>query len=176
MLGANMSRFISSILVALLAGSPAFAHVTIGPREAALGGPVKLTFGVGHGCGTSPTTKVRLRIPEGIIAVKPMPKPGWQIELVQGAYQKTYDFFHGAKLSQGVKEVAWTGNLPDAHYDEFVINGFIARDAFAAGTTIYFPVVQECENGVHRWIEIPKPGSHEHLSEPAPGIRVLPAR
>jgi len=171
-----MLRFIPSILVVLLAGSPAFGHVTIEQREAALGGPVKLTFRVGHGCGTSPTTKVRLRIPEGIIAVKPMPKPGWQVELVQGAYQKTYDFFHGAKLSQGVKEVAWTGSLPDAYYDEFVINGFIARDAFTAGTTVYFPVVQECESGVHRWIEIPKPGAHDHLNEPAPGIKLLPAR
>ena len=171
-----MLRFIPSILVAWLVGSPAFAHVTIEQREAALGGPVKLTFRVGHGCGISPTTKVRLRIPEGIIAVKPMPKPGWQIELVQGAYQKTYDFFHGAKLSQGVKEVSWTGNLPDAHYDEFVINGFIAKDAAAAGTTVYFPVVQECESGVHRWIEIPKAGSHEHLNEPAPAIRLSPAR
>ena len=171
-----MSKLVTSILVALLAGSPAWAHVTIEQREAALGSPVKLTFRVGHGCGASPTTKVRLRIPEGIIAVKPMPKPGWQIELVQGAYQKTYDFFHGAKLSQGVKEVSWTGNLPDAYYDEFVINGFVAKDAAASGTTIYFPVVQECESGVHRWIEIPKSGSHEHLNEPAPGIRLLPAR
>jgi uncharacterized protein YcnI len=95
---------------------------------------------------------------------------------VQGAYQKTYDHFHGAKLSQGVKEVAWTGNLPDAYYDEFVISGFLAKDAFAPDSTVYFPVVQECESGVHRWIEIPKPGSHEHLNEPAPGIRVLPPR
>ena len=171
-----MLRFIPSILVALLAGSPAFAHVTIEQREAALGGPVKLTFRVGHGCAASPTTKVRLRLPDGIIAVKPMPKPGWQIELVQGAYNKTYDFFHGAKLSQGVKEVSWTGNLPDAYYDEFVINGFIARDAFTAGATAYFPVVQECETGVHRWIEIPKAGSNEQLNEPAPGIRILPPR
>ena len=171
-----MLRFIPSILVAWLAGSPAFAHVTIEQREAALGGPVKVTFRVGHGCGTAPTTKVRLRIPEGIIAVKPMPKPGWQIELVQGAYQRTYDFFHGAKLSQGVKEVSWSGNLPDAYYDEFVINGFIAKDAAAPDTTVYFPVVQECESGVHRWIEIPKPGSNEHLDEPAPGIKLLPAR
>ena len=171
-----MFRFIPSMLAACLVGSTAFAHVTVEPREAALGAPVKLSFRVGHGCGTSPTTKVRLRIPEGIIAVKPMPKPGWQIDLVQGAYHKTYDFFHGAKLSQGVKEVSWSGNLPDAYFDEFVINGFIARDAFTASTTVYFPLVQECESGVHRWIEIPKPGSHEHLNEPAPGIRLLPAR
>jgi periplasmic copper chaperone A len=41
-------------------------------------------------------------------------------------------------------------------------------------------VVQECEKGVHRWIEIPKDhdnGGHGTGSpEPAPGLRLLPKR
>ena len=49
------------------------------------------------------------------------------------------------------------GNLPDAYYDEFVFTGFLAGD-LEAGKTLYFPVVQECEKGVHRWIEIPGRG------------------
>ena len=41
--------------------------------------------------------------------------------------------------------------LPDAFYDEFVLTGFIGDEA-SAGQTMYFPVVQECEKGVCRWI------------------------
>jgi uncharacterized protein YcnI len=156
----------------VLSAAPAFAHITLEQREATIGAPVKLTFRVPHGCGQSPTTKVRLRIPDGVIAVKPMPKPGWTLDLVEGPYDKTYAYFHGAKLSQGVKEVSWSGNLPDKYYDEFVINGFIG-DGFAPGSMLYFPVVQECADGVHRWIEIPKASeSSGSLQSPAPGLKL----
>jgi hypothetical protein len=40
--------------------------------------------------------------------------------------------------------------------------------------------VQECERGVHRWIEIPATGAahsdHGEQSEPAPGLKLLPKR
>ena len=35
-----------------------------------------------HGCSGSPTTAIRVRVPAGIIGVKPMPKPGWQLNTV----------------------------------------------------------------------------------------------
>src|SRR6266550_68527 len=133
----------------------ASAHVTLETREAPVGAPYKAA--------------VRVRVPEGMIAVKPMPKPGWKIETVTGKYPKTYSYFHGAKLSEGVTEVGFTGgNLPDAYYDEFVFAGFLAGD-LEAGKMLYFPVVQECESDVHRWIEIPAAGkSSGDYPEPAP--------
>ena len=81
---------------------------------------------------------------------------------------------HNAKLSEGVVEISWSvGKLLDAHYDEFVFTSFLSRD-LEAGKTLYFPVVQECEKGVHRWIELPAAGkSGEHLDEPAPGVKLL---
>jgi uncharacterized protein YcnI len=43
------------------------------------------------------------------------------------------------------------------------------------GATLYFPVVQECREGVHRWIEIPAKGKRaEDLEEPAPALRLTP--
>ena len=170
-----LSLYLSAAAV-FAAIQSASAHVTLEQREATLGSPVKLTFRVPHGCGDSPTLKVRVRIPEGVIAVKPMPKPGWTLAVVKGKYAKTYEFFHGAKLSEGVTETTWSGNLPDAFYDEFVISGFIASD-LKAGARLYFPVVQECEQGVARWIEIPAQGhGADHLKEPAPSLTLVPKK
>jgi uncharacterized protein YcnI len=40
---------------------------------------------------------------------------------------------------------------------------------------MYFPVVQECEKGAHRWIEIPATGkSSSDYPEPAPALKLLP--
>jgi len=105
-----------------------------------------------------------------------MPKPGWKLDTVSGKYPRSYSL-GGAKVSEGVTEVRWSGgNLPDAFYDEFVFTSAIANE-LEPGKTIYFPVVQECEKGVHRWIEIPTGGhSHDEASEPAPGLRLLPKR
>ncbi|WP_020181436.1 DUF1775 domain-containing protein [Methylopila sp. M107] len=163
------------VALACLAGA-ASAHVTLEQKEAAVGGGYKAVFKTPHGCKGAPTTTVRVRIPEGVISVKPMPKPGWKLETVKGPYAKTYDFYHNSKLSEGVREVVWSGGeLPDEFYDEFVLSGFLAAD-LPAGSTLYFPVVQECPGGAaERWIEIPAEGAPaQKLDRPAPGLKLLP--
>lgn len=154
----------------------ASAHVTLETREAPVGAGYKAVLRVPHGCEGTATTSVRVRIPEGVIGVKPMPKPGWTLATVTGKYPKTYELFH-AKVSEGVVEVTWSGGkLPDAYYDEFVFQGNLTDD-LVPGKTIYFPVVQECEKGVHRWIEIPADGkAARDYREPAPGLKLLPKR
>ena len=161
--------------VAALA-TPAFAHVTLEIQEARIGAPYRAVLRVPHGCEDAATIALRVRIPDGVIAVKPMPKPGWTLATVTGKYGKTYTFFHNTKLSEGVVEISWSGGkLPDAWYDEFVFSAFLAGD-LEADKTLYFPVVQECEKGVHRWIEIPAAGkTPADYPEPAPGLRLLPA-
>jgi len=159
--------------------SAASAHVTLERQEAPVGSSYKAVLRVPHGCAGSPTTAIRVRVPAGMIGVKPMPKPGWQLTTVTGKYSKAYAL-RGAPVSEGVTEVSWSGGtLPDAHYDEFVFVGTIAEE-LGGGQTIYFPVVQECEQGVHRWIEIPtgKPseGHGAGSAEPAPALRLLPKK
>ena len=169
-----MSKTPWLILMAALAASPAAAHVYLEGKQATVGASYKAVFAVPHGCSGSPTVKIRVQIPEGVIAVKPMPKAGWNVDVVEGQYASAYDY-HGNKLSSGVKEVVWSGGkLPDQNYDEFVVSSFLT-DSLKPNTTLYFPVVQECEKGVSRWIEIPAEGaaqSHEDKS-PAPGVKLL---
>ena len=115
-----------------------------------------------HGCAGSPTVKMRVQIPEGVIAIKPMPKTGWSLEMVRGKYTAEYEF-HGKKFSEGVKEVVWSGGkLADGNYDEFVVSTFLTA-GLKPNTTLYFPVVQECEQGVSRWIDIPAGGQAGHV-------------
>lgn len=150
------------------------AHVTLEQREAPVGATYKAVFKVGHGCGSSPTVKLTVHIPEGVIAVKPMPKPGWTIETETGKYEKAYRFLHGAPLSEGVTQIVWKGKLDDKFYDEFVVSAFFAEE-LPAGYTLYFPVIQECEAGVHRWVDVPA-ADGSALKEPAPAVRLLPKR
>src|SRR6476661_7001803 len=122
--GSKMQNAVLSIAFAVLLGSPAGAHITLEGKQAAVGGYYKAVFAVPHGCAGSATIKIRVQIPEGVIAVKPMPKAGWNIDTINGKYSAEYDY-HGSKMSEGVKEVVWSGGkLPDQYYDEFVISTY----------------------------------------------------
>lgn len=167
-----MKTTLIALSAVALSASAALAHATFENGEAHQGSAYKAVLRVPHGCDGEATLKVRVQIPEGVIAVKPMPKAGWTLEIVTGAYEKEYDYY-GTKLTEGVKELVWTGELPDAYYDEFVFRGTIT-DAFAVGSTVYFPTVQECATKAERWIEIPAEGQDpDSLEGPAPGVTVI---
>jgi len=166
------SKAVLSCLAAL-AVSPVSAHVLLEGKQAAVGGEYKAVFVVPHGCSGSPTIKLRVQIPEGVIATEAKPVAGWNVETVKGKYAKDYDL-KGAKASEGIKEVAWSGGkVPDKARQEFVIETYLT-DSLKPNTTLYFPVVQECEQGVSRWIEIPPDGAtHSHEGKwPAPGVKL----
>ena len=145
----------------VLVNTTCFAHITLETRQAPAGANYKAVLRVPHGCEGSPTVAVRVKIPEGVFNVKPMPKPGWNIETKKGKYAKSYDAGHGNTVSEGVVELSWSGGrLPDDYYDEFIFRAGLAGD-LPPGKPIYFLVVAECEKGVERWIEIPAEGKQQ---------------
>lgn len=145
------------------------AHATLQQGEAKAGATYRGVLRVPHGCEGTATLKVRVRIPEGIYSVKPMPKAGWELSTVKAAYAKTYQD-HGTPVAEGVKEIVWSGKLPDDNYDEFIFIGTISKD-LQDGTKLYFPTVQECEKGTANWTDIPT-GS-ERVAAGAPVVRVV---
>ncbi|WP_205769588.1 DUF1775 domain-containing protein [Microvirga sp. KLBC 81] len=154
--------------------TPALAHVSFETAQTTPNSTFKAVLRIPHGCDGQPTLKVRVRIPEGIVAVKPMPKAGWKLETTKGAYVRAYQV-HGETVSEGVTDIVWTGSLDDGFYDEFV---FQARftDAFQPGATVYFPVVQECEKDTEEWVQVPAAGEDpHHLASPAPGVKIVAA-
>lgn len=64
----------------------ASAHVTRETREGLAASTYKAVLRVGHGCEGTATTTIRVQIPAGVIAVKPMPKQGWTLSTVVGDY------------------------------------------------------------------------------------------
>ena len=102
-----------ALLSALMfAASPALAHLTLETAEAPAGSTYKGVIRVGHGCEGAPTTAVRVQIPEGVVAVKPMPKPGWTLETSVAAYSEPVQY-RDRTLTEGVREITWSGgSLP----------------------------------------------------------------
>lgn len=171
-----MSRFpLRAALAAAILAAPAIAsaHVTLDIREAPAAGYVRIAVRVPHGCEGSATTRIRIQIPDGVINVKPMPLAGWELTTVRGPLGQAVAGDHGTRVTEGVREIAWAGGrLLDEHYGEFV---FRAQLPNRPGAVLSFPVVQDCERGVHRWIEIPAEGrSADDYREPAPQLRVTP--
>lgn len=166
---------LAAAAAALALAPMAFGHATFEVGEAVVNTTYKAVLRVPHGCDGEPTLRVRVQIPEGMIAVKPMPKAGWDLEVVTGPYARAYTLY-GSEVSEGVQEIVWSGELDDVHYDEFVFRGQLT-DALPVGEMLYIPVVQECATGAERWIETPAEGqSADDLASPAPGVMILAAQ
>ncbi|MDX8498974.1 DUF1775 domain-containing protein [Mesorhizobium sp. VK4C] len=162
---------------AVASAQPASAHITFEAKTVEAGTTVRFVLRVPHGCAGSATVAVRISIPEGLSEARPQPKPGWTLDIVSAAPETTAsteagDGAHAVQHDAAVKEISWSGRLEDAHDDEFIFRAKV--DAAAAGKDLFVPVVQQCEAGLARWIEIPPPGgSADDLRFPAPSVKVV---
>lgn len=170
----NLKTCLAAIALAAVTAIPALAHVSLETSTSKAASNYKAVLRVPHGCDGKSTVAIRVRLPEGVISVKPMPKAGWKMEKTLGEYAKAYDLY-GEKKTGGVSELMWSGgNLGDDEYDEFVFRAYIT-DAFKPGDVVAFPVVQECAGGATtRWIEIPDAGKvADDYEHPAPSVTVV---
>jgi uncharacterized protein YcnI len=135
----------------LAAAAPASAHVTLAQHTAKAGSHSVVTFRIGHGCADSPTTALRIEIPDNVTLANPQPKPGWTLTIDHAA--------------QRVSAITWSGgSLPADEFDEFAVMMKLPADA----GTLTFPATQTCAKGVEHWSE-PKGSSH-----PVPTLTLTP--
>lgn len=163
----------AATLLPLFSISSAGAHAVL-ETPAAKPGSYKAVLVIPHGCAGQATNSVRVEVPEGFISVKPMPKPGWTIDVETGDYAKSYSS-HGKPVTSGVKAVSWSGgDLPDDQFDEFSLRGTLS--GVEAGEKLFFKTVQKCADGEVTWTDIPAEGQDAHaLENPAPGLTILAA-
>lgn len=158
----------------LLAAGPASAHVGIGEGDYHAGSYVVVPFSVPHGCDGSPTTKLRIKLPESVPTATPTVNPGWTIEIVKEALDTPLDLGEGRTLTERVTEIDYTAiaPLPDGYRDVFELSLQLPADS--AGSTLAFPTIQECAEGSTEWTQIPDDGQDpEELEHPAPSIAVI---
>lgn len=172
-----MSRilFMSAAALALsLSALPAAAHVVADPALAEPGSYFRTALRVPHGCGSSPTTAIRVAIPEDVVSVRPQAKAGWQVAIETRKLAQPVEIGHGQKADTLVSAVSWSGGrLPNEQFDEF---GLVLKLPNQPGAQLWLPVVQTCEGGETRWEQIPAAGQSAHdLPRPAALIRVADA-
>ena len=155
---------------------PASAHVTVKTDNAAAGSYTVLQVSVPHGCDGSATTKVSIKIPEGINMVTPTRNSFYSVEKVMKDLPEPITDAHGNKITQRVDEVVYTAKtpLPADQRDVFELSTKLPEDA--AGKTLYFPTVQKCEKGETAWVQMPAEGQDPHeLENPSPELEVTEA-
>lgn len=172
------TRSLSALAIAggalLLSASPASAHVGIEQTEQAAGSSTVLNFAVPHGCDGSATTAVAIQIPESIVTVTPNRNPYYDVTVETETLDAPIEGSHGEQITERDAVVTYTARepLPDRIRD--VLGVSLSVPADAEGETIYFPVIQTCEQGETAWIEIPEDGVDPHsLDAPAPAINVV---
>ncbi|MEO8531127.1 MAG: copper chaperone PCu(A)C [Deltaproteobacteria bacterium] len=158
---------LGALSAALLMATPALSHASLEVAEATIGTTYKGVMRITHGCDGLATHTVKIEIPDGFYAVKPMPKAGWTVETVIGTYDTPY-VNHGTEMTEGVREIIWSGgDLHDDWYDEFVFRGTIGADV--APGVMNFPTVQLCEGGENAWIDV----DGTDKAHPAPKLTIV---
>lgn len=156
--------------------TPAAGHVGLKADTYAAGSTSIVTFGFGHGCGESPTTALVIQIPDAFVSATPVFAPGWSIEIARETLATPVASAHGDEITERTDTITFTADepIPSGIYAMVSVRLTLPEDA--AGDTIYFPVIQECEEGETAWIEIPQEGEDaDELESPAPAITVTEA-
>lgn len=144
-----------ALAVPLMAG----AHVSVSPDELAPGDHGVLTFSFAHGCGTSPTTALRITMPEGLTSVAPTLDGDWTIQVERG--------------DDGlVSAVTYTALTPVPTDLRGAVSMSVGLDE-KTPDTLAFPVVQQCVEGATEWTQLAEEGEDPHaLDAPAPVVTV----
>ena len=143
------------VLGAVLGMAPAQASAQVALSQTSFEAGVNFAafFKVERGCGASPTTALRVQIPDGVSVLELPEKPGWSV---------------GAERAGGrVTAVTWQGRLESVQPDQF---GLLVKLPSRPGP-LYFAAVQRCAAQEIRWTDIPAAG----VTHPAPMLTLVAA-
>ena len=165
----------ASVAVALvLSAGPAFAHVTVNPKEATKGGFAKLTFRVPTESDTASTTQLEVNFPTdhplAFVSVKPV--PGWTFAVTKDKLAKPISSDDG-EVTEAVSKITWTGGkIGPGEFQEFDVSvGPLPTNT----DSMVFKAVQTYDNGdVVRWIDENTAGGEEP-EHPAPVLTLTAA-
>ena len=151
---------LGGVAFALALPTMAGAHVGVTPDELTAGDHAVLTFSFSHGCENSPTTALRITMPDGLASAAPTADGDWQIDVERG--------------DDGlVSAVTYTAATPVPTDLRGAVSMGVGLDE-STPETLVFPVVQECVVGSTEWTQVAEKGEDPHsLDAPAPVVSVL---
>jgi uncharacterized protein YcnI len=165
------------VLAAVLIGAgPAFAHVTVNPKEATQGGYAKLAFRVPNEKDSASTVKLEVNIPTDapIASVSVKPVAGWTAK-TETAKLATPIKSDDGEITEGVSKITWTAAnattaIAPGQFQEFEISAGPMPEV----DQLVFKALQTYSDGeIVRWIEEPAGGAEpEH---PAPVLKLTKA-
>ncbi|MBP3978111.1 YcnI family protein [Microbacterium sp. BLY] len=153
------SGLVGGLALTLAVPAMAGAHVSVSPDQLAAGDHGVLTFSFAHGCGTSPTTALRVTMPDGLASVAPTLDGDWTIQVERG--------------DDGlVSAVTYTALTPVPTDLRGAVSMSVGLDEDTP-ETLAFPVVQQCVDGATEWTQLAEKGEDPHdLDAPAPVVTV----
>jgi uncharacterized protein YcnI len=159
------------VLISTLNG--ANAHLVIENFEGRAGYNEFLTLMVPHGCGSLPTTQLRMKVPESVALFAPEQKAGWETEVVMRQLDEPIQ--RGpAVITEVYDEVIWRGNLPSNQLGVFK---FLARIPDAVGSVVAFRTIQTCGDEEVRWVDVIEEDQPAWMMwvapEPSPFVKVV---
>lgn len=157
-----VTGFIGGAVLALAIPTMASAHVGVSPDELVAGDHGVLTFSFAHGCENSPTTSLRISMPEGLASVAPTMDSDWTIDVERG--------------DDGlVSAVTYTAVTPVPNELRGAVSMSVGLDE-TTPESLAFPVVQTCVEGSTEWTQLAEDGEDPHsLDAPAPVVEVAAA-
>ncbi|WP_406037309.1 YcnI family protein [Micromonospora sp. NBC_00898] len=167
--GAAAAGAVTAILA--FAG-PAFAHVTVNPKEATQGGYTKVTFRVPNEKDNANTTKVEVNLPTStpIASVSLKPLAGWTAQTETSKLATPIKTDDG-EITEAITKITWTADanaaIKPGQFQEFDVS----LGPLPEADQVVFKALQTYSDGdVVRWIDEPSNGAEpEH---PAPVLKL----
>ncbi|GIF66348.1 hypothetical protein Ais01nite_43830 [Asanoa ishikariensis] len=167
---------VGAVVVALGVAGPAFAHVTVNPKEATQGGYGRVAFRVPNESDTASTVKLEVNLPEDapVASVSTMPVPGWTVA-VEKRTLATPLTVHGSQVTEVVGKLTFTaaagGGVKPGEFQEFPVS----MGPLPEKDQMIFKVLQTYSDGeISRWIDEPVEGGEEP-EHPAPVLKLAAA-
>lgn len=143
----------AATLLALGPAAAASAHVSASATSTAAGSQTVVTFSVPHGCEGSPTTQVRIDLPESTPSATPTVNPNWTVEKTVEKLAEPLEDAHGNVIAERVASVTYTAigaGLADGYRDAFELS--LRLPAGEPGDVVEFPTFQVCVEGSADWV------------------------
>lgn len=172
----SLARRLTLIAVVILAvvttAMPAFAHVSVNPREVPKGGFAKLGFRMPNERPDSGSVKLEVIFPpeHPFSSLSVRPQPGWTFTIEKTPLAKPIEREGREPVTEAVSKITWTGGpINPGEFDEFEVSaGPMPEDV----DELVFKAVQTYASGeVVRWIEEATPGGEE-LEHPTPVLKL----